>query len=419
MNLSHGVALAAVVTGCLGTAVPLTAQNDSLFHALVADHGRWLSMADGEARGAGWEFLVDEGTRARFFSIGEDHGVSTIPQLTGALFRVLVPYGYRHLAIEVSPLMAQHLEDRVRGASSAEAFVSWAAGNGLRIPFFSMRQEAKLLYDAAQLMETDTPLFWGLDQEFIASSELAFAELRRLAATSSQREVAEAFRRRAAEGMAQAVPTGDPSKVFLASANTSDFRDLRRTFAGNDRALALIQELAISAEIYQLWFARQIHRSNDIRERLMKRHFMHYFAPSLGNRDPPRVLFKFGANHVYRGQKPGTRDWSLGNFVSELANGYGWASFHLRVMAGPGSEALSFSPDGARVVPATAWEESWMAPLMEHVADDGWTVIDLRPLRHPLQRGTIEVPGELEALIWGFDAIAVLPASPASTLGAP
>jgi len=67
-------------------------------------------MQDGRPSGAGWDWLVKEAQGARFTLIGEEHGVAETNQLSAALWNALCESGYRRMAIELSPVIAEDIE---------------------------------------------------------------------------------------------------------------------------------------------------------------------------------------------------------------------------------------------------------------------------------------------------------------------
>src|SRR5262245_56201553 len=72
-----------------------------------------LTMSGGPA-GRGWDWLVQEARDARFTLIGEEHGVAETAQFSAALFIALRGSGYRRMAIELSPIIAQDIEAAAR-----------------------------------------------------------------------------------------------------------------------------------------------------------------------------------------------------------------------------------------------------------------------------------------------------------------
>src|SRR5678816_955755 len=72
-----------------------------------------ITMGDGPS-GPGWDWLLQEARNARFTLIGEEHGVAETARFSAALFTALRESGYRRMAIELSPIIAQDVEAAAR-----------------------------------------------------------------------------------------------------------------------------------------------------------------------------------------------------------------------------------------------------------------------------------------------------------------
>ena len=67
----------------------------------LSRNAKELILADGRLSGAGAGLLRQEGSGSQFIFLGEEHGIAEIPQFAAALWRELVPLGYRHVALEL------------------------------------------------------------------------------------------------------------------------------------------------------------------------------------------------------------------------------------------------------------------------------------------------------------------------------
>jgi len=56
--------------------------------------------------GAGYDWLLRQGSEADAFLLGEEHGIAENPKLAAQLFTGLTAHRYRHVAVEISPPMA-------------------------------------------------------------------------------------------------------------------------------------------------------------------------------------------------------------------------------------------------------------------------------------------------------------------------
>lgn len=153
----------------------------------------------------------------------------------------------------------------------------------------------------------------------------------------------------------------------------------------------------------------------------MKKHFMSYYQQALAQEgNPPRVLFKFGVNHIKKGRSY-TNVYDIGNLVAELA--YNSRSFHLFVLGAAGMQNayLPFvgnEADKNKKIDAVAtYDFAEVKPFMAAADLKLWTVFDLRPLRpllHAQKLGSL-APNTKE-LIWGYDAVLLMPQVRAATL---
>jgi len=93
-----------VVQLCV-TASALVAQGttDQVIRKELVGHAGILSTS-------GKEVLLREAAQHQYFLLGELHGENEIPHLLSAIWPVLWRMGYRHVAAEVSPWAATHLQ---------------------------------------------------------------------------------------------------------------------------------------------------------------------------------------------------------------------------------------------------------------------------------------------------------------------
>jgi hypothetical protein len=146
-------------------APPLSAQ-DSALTALLSSNRHPISISGGKLAGAGGRLLVEEGRRARFFLVGEEHGVAEMPGLVKALLAELRPAGYTTLAIEVSPLQGDRLDALTRRPGVRAALDTLLDSWLTAVPFYSLAPERDLLAAAMSADGTTAPMrIWGLDYD--------------------------------------------------------------------------------------------------------------------------------------------------------------------------------------------------------------------------------------------------------------
>jgi hypothetical protein len=371
---------------------------------LLLKHRHTFALHDGRLAGEGAELLYSAVEQSQFFLIGEEHGVAEIPLITAALFQAGTAVGYKHLAIEVGPLLAQSLTSALEqnGRDGLAAFIH---SDPLAIPFYSWREDAELLQAAYTTVHgTPNPL-WGLDQEFVFSGCFLLRQLRSLASQATATEKVE-------QALVKAQELRAASQPCLFVVQEDAYTAMKEAFQPNNRAAwQILEALETSFHIYQL-FGRAMrgeieaaYHSNAIREQLMKTNFSHYCRQAQETGESrPKALLRFGSNHMHRGQSP-TKVFSLGNFVSELAHFHDSQAFNLLIVGGPGTRVQSITGEQ----PAEGVKNVGLQPLMEHVDRELWTLFDLRPLRPVLSaRRLADTTMELAEIIWKYDAVAIL-----------
>jgi len=366
---------------------------DRRIDAAITDHALPMALGENGLSGAGAERLISQGERAAFFALGESHLNNETPALTKALLTELKPAGYDVLAIETGPLIAEHAEALLRSGQRDEL-----AGLFARVPF-----TAAFIYHTPEfaLVEHAVDLdyqLWGLDQVFAGGARFNLGRLVEIAPDDEARKLAAAALERANRGFARFVESGDSSVGFLQSATEADYDTLRAAFPKSREARRIIDELAASSLVYQLYAAGENYRSNHERIALMKRHL----AERLRETDPgTKVFMKFGSVHMQRGYSP-LNQLDLGNAAAELGVLRGGGSLHVKVTA-LGSRGL----DGefADWTESSTWLKRFEAAMP---GESEWALFDLRPLR-PIFHDSENAVGResLAELVWGYDLLVV------------
>jgi hypothetical protein len=113
--------------------------------------------------GPAWDLLLNEGRQARFFCIGEEHGIAENPKLAAQLFRALTEAGYSKACVEISPPMAAEMDRAARGG--VDGLRTMFADPKASVAFFGMREEAEWIAAARDAVGGRGQAIWGLDYE--------------------------------------------------------------------------------------------------------------------------------------------------------------------------------------------------------------------------------------------------------------
>lgn len=408
MGLKRRLVIAAMAATL--PAMPAAAATETQLDTLIRRTSHRIELRDGSLAGPGAEWLAARTAGARFVMLAEDHGNAGIARFAGGLARQLGETGPLYAAVEVDPLIATELDAMLREGdlTALRAFLQ-RDGHALSVPFFNWAEEAEFLREALRHGPAGAQSVWGLDQAFIGASYVWLERIASLAKTPAARAQAEGLAARAKADIMS----------FLGTVDVAELEGLRDALADPAEAPAqrLAGLLARSARIYGP-FVRgggSIFAANLDRETLMKELFREH-AEAATERDgaPPRVLFKFGANHLMRGLSH-THVPSLGNFLYEWAGVSGDSVFSVLAVLGPGSEVVDFMGR------TTLADESFGRShgfLLPHVSEPGMTLIDLGPWKD-LPRRWADLPPETRDLIWAFDALLVVSGAGPATFVVP
>jgi hypothetical protein len=363
--------------------------------------------------GAGYNWLLRRGSEAQAFLLGEEHGIAENPKLAAQLFGALVPSGYRHAAVEISPPMAAAV-DRALASSNPDALRSLLTTPESRIAFFGLREEADWLRSASAALPGKAPFLWGMDYEVGADRYL----IRQLASARKPAAAKQALAKLAAASAASWAKyeqTHNPEFIYSFAGDPKLVQDLRAAWRNAGAESRLIMDtLEQTFAINRLWVEKKGYESNLVRSRFMRANLLRYWRSK-----PPhdRLFMKMGASHLVRGLSM-TDVFDLGTLVPELAVANGGRSFHLLVLPGPGTKTANLDPTKFLYVPGNRDQYGEGMDLFDKAVIPGkFTVFDTAPLRPLASSFSGDVPLPLWRVIHGFDAVLIMTGShPSSNL---
>jgi hypothetical protein len=297
----------------------------------------------------GRRFLLEQAANASFFMLGELHGDAETPALIRSLWPSMWKIGYRHVAAELSPWAASRLEFPAQdGAGSLQRSFSWSQAD---VRFIAADRRGK------------TPVLWGCDMEEPRPHEL----IRDLAAANPKSPELQA-----AVALAQAGYQRSTAPALLEHLQKAErIRDL--SINGTSLRSNIIRTLEVERD--RMSPDTRL-RASTRRETLMKELFYQYWE----QHDRPKVLLRFGGNHLHRGlDRRGVS--TLGNFVAELAIARSLNAFNLAEVAGGGKIFW-----GGQVIDFAASLTDPALVFLGSIARHPATVFDLRPIRQALHR---------------------------------
>ncbi|HTU09486.1 MAG TPA: hypothetical protein VMG08_01205 [Allosphingosinicella sp.] len=377
--------------------------------AAARQHRLRLDRSGGAFSGPAWEALLARGREARFFLIGEQHGIAENARLAAVLFQALVPAGYAHVVIETSPPMATAMDAVLRGG--LEAYRRFYADPASRTAFFGMREEAEWLTTARAAVPHARPVLWGTDYEVGADRHLIRLLKAKPKPLAAQRALA-ALESASMASWARYATTREPRHIFSFAGDPALVASLRTAWPHPDaEAQQIMDTLQGTFEINRLWAEQRGWASNARRAALMRANFLDHWRAERAARRRPRVMLKMGAFHMTRGLTP-TGVYDLGTLLPELAALEGGTAFQLLVLNGRGTQTAQLDPTSFtyRARPTDDFHAA-LAPLMDAVFETGFTLFDMAPLKAIARVGAEGLDPDLVRIVHGFDAVLVMTGS--------
>jgi len=361
-----------------------------------------MSLENGALAGPGAKLLLDRLPSAQFILVGEDHGFADSPEIALALAKASRPYGVVYHVLEEGPLITEWAQDRLR-QGGVDALSAALKGRPLSLAFLSKAEDAAL----AEYFVANAPrgkgALWGVDQEFIVSTLVHFENLLSQAKSDKARQLVQGL----LEAEREAVADANFNAVFLSTADSVRFEELRSLYKNAPNALRIIDGLEDSAKIYQSFNAGQNFDSNTDRIALMRRQFLSKYLAQKKN--SPRALFKFGATHLGKGTTT-LNTFDHGSLTEGVAAANGLEALRILILPLAGKH-LTFAPSPNGLMNTVDYRSDEAALLLDSIGvsypdipDSGYAVIELEPARRRLgAKGLDALTPETRFYILGYD----------------
>ncbi|WP_263382415.1 hypothetical protein [Granulicella arctica] len=394
-------------TGCIAAGLPHAASGQQTPLITLLNQNRYsLTVHDNSLTGPAAPFLNHLLAKAQFVAIGEDHGTREVPQFVAATCRIMASQGLDAMAIEAGPLAARKLQQWTadnQGPSSLAAFQQTYPNS---IAIFNWRQEFDLLTQCQQYNVPNHLILWGLDQEYLGSPPFILQQILDTHPNPQTNALATHLLAQCSADRQKSLATHDWKDACIFQLADNALASLAHTSSPLARQLA--DALLRTHHIYTTHESGPHYDANRERSLLMKTNFVaDYQQLAKTTSHPPRVLLKFGGNHLYKGVNQ-TNLIDLGNFLTEFADGLGSQSLHILVVGLHGENEQSFGPGQPDHAVPKDIPDGFMALLSAQALPGSWTVFDLHPLRSRFaDLGPVD--RELERLIFGYDVLILIP----------
>jgi hypothetical protein len=371
----------------------------SYLDSIISKHKYTIELTQNGLSGDGIQFLLSEVKDAQFVLIGENHNTKEIPEFTSLLFEQLNKlYQFEYLALEQDPAMMKIISDRTTNISD----LARKYHNGFT---FITDQELAMMQKVRSISKAKNPI-WGCDQSFGASHSIdvinSFLKSKRKQVTTIDSLCTIIYEKEKARNI--------ESYHYMSELNKTQELQLIKDnipFKYTNSLNFYIDELLTSDSIYKLIRNKMYFESRAFREDYLKKRFLSEYKLATTKNKTPKVVLKFGNNHLNNGYNPGSSVNSLGNFVRQLAliNNKSSISINALIYRNDGSDWDYFTSEPALL-------------YLQHFADNTtvtqWTLFDLRPLKAAYYNETLapyitkEEQRNWENLIYGYDFLLLI-----------
>jgi len=354
--------------------------------------------------GKGMKFLIEKGTKADYFLIGEDHGIAEVAEISEAIFKKLNKKKYNHLVIETGLFSSSLLVDLLKLEDDEKAN-SFFKTHPYSIPFYGAKEEFKFLRTVTKLSNSTNPII-GIDQEFIISPRALLSKNK----DEFKDEIATEIET-AREGYEILVAKKSPMNLWLTQQTPEKWEALSK-IATSKKGTHIINELKESKAIYDLNFQNKSQQSNELRVEK----FIELFEMQTSGLEKSKIMIKMGASHIMKGTSfYGVKD--LGDYLSKKNPG---KTFHLGLLPADGFQNM-YIPFRDESAKRTKVSSNFMKGLIELakgvIPEEGYIVIDITNLKKDLGSQLANLDPDINKIFEGFDAILLIPqATPNTTI---
>ena len=374
----------------------LSYAQDSLLTSLAKNNCSTFVKNSGSFAGSGWEKIIKKAKISTDVLIGEDHFTNEIPYFTSALAGQIK---FDNFFCEIDPFTASILQEKIK-TLPAPALAKYVNEFGNTFSFYAFGPEFDLL---KQFTKSNTKI-QGTDQILLIGDRVICNELQKNTKNPRAKKIYQLMASNSKLYFDNFLK--DQSRPFYLL--TEDFEKNINELASlplSKREIKIIDALRLSAKIYKS-------QSHHLRIQLMKNQLMNKYAEWNGKRN----LFKYGANHMAKGESF-LDVYDIGNLVSSIDDSNYQSSLHLMILGISGTQASPFEGYPAEKIDQNAELLTTLKPITKIVDGENWCCFDLLPFKNKLMSGKLKVNDvRLERIIKGYDFLVIIPKVTASKL---
>jgi hypothetical protein len=370
-------------------ATPVTWAQDSLITSLARKNVTTFTKQAGTFSGSGWEKIINTANASNDVLIGEDHFTNEIPYFTSAIASKIK---FDNFFCEIDPFTAGILQQKISRLSPI-ALQQYVNTYGNTFSFYAFAPEFELL---KQFTKSNT-IIRGTDQILLIGDRVICSELQK---TTKNKEAMEIYKLIADSSRSyfDNFLKDQRKPYYLLTDSFAKHIDQLSKLSLSKEEIKIIDALKMSAKIYSS-------QSHQLRVQLMKHQLMETYTNWSGKRN----LFKYGANHLARGEIfPDVYD--TGNLVASINDASYKNSLHIMILGISGTHASPFEGFPAENIDSNSSLFKALKPITKIVDDERWYCFDLLPVRKELEEGRLKVTSiKLQRIIKGYDLLVIVP----------
>jgi len=321
--------------------------------------------------GTGWITLLDEISKNNSVLLGESHFSNEVPYFTNAIINNIK---FDNYILEIDPYTINTISAKIKSLSPAE-LDKFRNESGSALSFLQGEAEFDLFKNIVQ--QNIKP--YGTEQISLFSDRLLLSELSNQSKNVKAKEI---YKQMIANSAAYDTKNNTTFYLFsddcLAKMNALSVLDL----SANEKEQ--LEALKLSRELY----LNRIHR-------LRVQYIKHLVFEKFPEWKDKKNLFKFGANHMPKGESL-MEVFDIGNLVSNIEEANYRKSLHIMVFGKEEGETLADLDE--------------YKSFLTVVKDDNWYAYDLRPLKQAISKKKLKVENLMvERIIKGYDYLVFIP----------
>lgn len=347
------------------------AQNTLMDSLIQKNYSTFRKNNSNGFEGKGWITLQDEINKNNSLLLGEVHFTNEVPYFTNAVINAIK---FDNYILEVDPYTINTITTKIKSLSSAE-LDKFRDEYGSALSFLKGETEFNLFKNIVQ-QDIKT---YGAEQISLFSDRLLFSELSKQSKNDKAKEIYQQM-----IGNSASYDTKKNTTFYLFSDDCLAKMNALSAMNLSANEKEQLEALKLSRELY-------LNRIHPLRIQYLK----HLVLNKLSEWKDKKNLFKFGANHMPKGESL-MEVFDVGNLVSNIEEANYRKSLHIMLIGKGEGQTLA--------------DLDQYKSFLNVVKDDNWYAYDLRPLKQAISKQKLKVEDlELERIIKGYDYLVFIP----------